>query len=221
MIGRALPGMLVGFVSLVPLAAVLFGCAGRLDLPWFWAYLAAWAASAVVGPLVADPTLLEERIHPGPGAKDAAFTALFLPLSLMPFVVAGLDVRFHWSDAVSTTVRVLGLGAVVAGLAVMIWAIAVNRFFSSVIRIQTDRGHHVVTGGPYRWVRHPGYAAAPFLFVGTGFALGSRWAALAAVPMLLGVLRRTTQEDRVLREELPGYCDYAAKVPYRLLPGVW
>lgn len=221
MIRPALPSMLVGFASLVPLGVVLFGCAGRLDLPWFWAYLAVWAASAVVGPLVADPGLLAERLHPGPGAKDLLFTALFVPLSLVQFAVVGLDVRLHWSDAVSTTARVLGLAAVVAALAVMIWAIAVNRFFSSVIRIQTDRGHQVVTGGPYRWVRHPAYAAAPFLFVGTGFALGSRWAALAAVPLLLGVLRRTVQEDRVLREELPGYRDYAAKVPHRLVPGVW
>lgn len=221
MLRRALPSMLVGFASLVPLGAVLFGCAGRLDLPWFWAYLAVWAASAVVGPLVADPTLLSERLHPGPGAKDAGFTVLFAPVLLVPFAVAGLDVRFRWSEAASTTVRVVGLTAVVVGLAVMVWAIAVNRFFSSVIRIQTDRGHRVVTDGPYRWVRHPAYAAAPFVFVGTGFALGSRWAALAAVPILLGVLRRTIQEDRVLREELPGYRDYAAKVRHRLLPGVW
>ena len=213
--------MVVGFASLVPLGAVLFGCAGRVDLPWFWAYLAVWAASAVVGPLVADPTLLSERLHPGPGAKDAGFTVLFVPVLLVPFVVAGLDVRFHWSATVSTTARAVGLASVVVGLAVMVWAIAANRFFSSVIRIQTDRGHRVVTTGPYRWVRHPAYAAAPFVFVGTGFALGSRWAALAAAPVLLGVLRRTIQEDRVLRAELPGYVDYAQKVPYRLVPGVW
>jgi len=218
---QAWPSMLVGFLSLAPLAALLFGCAGRLDLPWFWAYLGVWAVSAVVGPLVTDPTLLSERLHPGPGAKDPVFTLLMGPLFVLPFIVAGLDVRFHWSSVTSATVRALGLAVVATGLAVTMWALAVNRFFSSVIRIQTERGHRVISSGPYRWVRHPGYAAAPLVFVGMGYALGSRWEALAAVPLMLGVLRRTIREDRVLHDELPGYRDYAAKVRYRLLPGVW
>ncbi len=215
-------GMLVGLVFLVPIGLLLFASAGRRDLPWFWAYLATWASSAIFGPLVADPSLLRERLHPGPGAKDALSTALFAPLVAGQFLVAGLDVgRFHWSDAVSTTGHALGLLLVVVALAVSLWAINVNRFFSSVIRIQTDRGHRVVTSGPYRYVRHPAYAVSPLLFVGTGLALGSWLAVLTSVPLLLGVLRRTVEEDRVLHEELEGYRAYADKVPYRLLPGVW
>jgi protein-S-isoprenylcysteine O-methyltransferase Ste14 len=137
-------------------------------------------------------------------------------------VVAGLDVgRFHWSDRVPLAVQLLGLVALAAAMAVMTWAVAVNRFFSSAIRIQIDRGHHLVMAGPYRYVRHPAYACAPFLVVGGGLALGSWLAALLGLIAFLPLLRRTAQEDRTLREQLDGYAEYARKVRYRLLPGVW
>jgi protein-S-isoprenylcysteine O-methyltransferase Ste14 len=129
--------------------------------------------------------------------------------------------RFHWSDTVPLVVQVIGLLATAAALAVTTWASAVNRLFSSVIRIQTERGHHVITSGPYRFVRHPAYAVSPLLFVGSGLALGSWLAALIGVLLVLPVLRRTAQEDRILRERLEGYAAYARKVRYRLFPGVW
>jgi protein-S-isoprenylcysteine O-methyltransferase Ste14 len=169
-----------------------------------------------------DPTLIKERFRPGPGGKDYTTAIVFLLLAPGQFVVAALDVgRFHWSDTVPPAVQVIGLLATAAAMAVMVWASAVNRFFSSVIRIQTDRGHRVVTGGPYRFVRHPAYAVAPFLFVGTGLALGSWLATLIGALLVIPVLRRTVREDRVLREELDGYAAYARKVCYRWLPGVW
>jgi protein-S-isoprenylcysteine O-methyltransferase Ste14 len=105
--------------------------------------------------------------------------------------------------------------------AVLVWAEAVNRFFSSVIRIQTERGHHVVTTGPYRYVRHPGYAASLFMFAGGGLVLGSWLAALIGLLLFVGILRRTVEEDRILHEQLEGYAAYAQKVRYRLIPGVW
>ena len=137
-------------------------------------------------------------------------------------VVAALDVgRFHWSDSVPLAVQVTAFLAMAAALAVLIWAESVNRFFSPVIRIQTERGHHVITSGPYRYLRHPGYAAAPFLFVGAGLALGSWLAALIGLLLVIPILRRTAQEDRILHEQLEGYPAYAQKVRYRLFPGVW
>ena len=145
-----------------------------------------------------------------------------MPCGAGQFVVAGLDVgRFHWSGSVAPAMQGIGLLAVVVALAVAIWAMAVNPFFSSVIRIQTDRGHHLITGGPYRYVRHPAYAAAPFLFVGTGLALGSWFASLIGVLLVSAILWRTAREDRVMRDHLAGYDAYAEKVRYRLLPGVW
>ena len=215
-------GILASVLFLALTGALVFGCAGRWDLPMVWAYLGIWAVVGLVTPLVMDPSLIKERLWPGPGGRDDALTIAFVPLWLGQYIVAGLDVgRFHWSDTVPPALQVVGLLATAAGLAVTIWASAVNPFFSSVIRIQTDRGHHVITSGPYRFVRHPAYAGAPLLFVGSGLALGSWLAALIGLVMVLLLLRRTGQEDRILREQLEGYAAYAERVRYRLFPGVW
>jgi len=215
-------GILGGVAFMGLFGAVLFVSAGRLDLPMFWAYLGVWTASALVGPLVIDPTLLKERIRPGPGGRDYLTAALLAPLWLGQCVLAGLDVgRLHWSDNVPLTVQVIALLAVAAGLAVMVWAGAVNRFFSSVIRIQTDRGHLLITTGPYRYVRHPAYAVCPFIFIGGGLALGSWLAGLSGLLLVVAVLRRTALEDSVLRQQLAGYAAYAEKVRYRVFPGLW
>jgi len=218
----ALVGILVSFGFVAGIGAVLFRCAGRWDLPMFWSYLGVWIAGSVIGATMMDPGLVKERLRPGPGGKDYLSALLIAPVALGQFAAAGLDVgRFHWSDTVPLGVQVVGLLTVAGAFAVMLWASVVNRFFSSVIRIQTDRGHRVVTDGPYRIVRHPAYAAAPFFFVGTGVALGSWIAALIGVVLILPVIRRTAQEDRTLRAELDGYAAYAERVRYRLLPGVW
>jgi protein-S-isoprenylcysteine O-methyltransferase Ste14 len=210
----------VAFVAFV--GACLFVSAGHWDLPWFWAYLGVWAAAIVTGSFLIDPTLVQERIRPGPGGKDYGTVVVLTALMPGQSLVAGLDVgRFHWSDGVSPAVQGPGLMAVTAALAVVVWAMAVNRFFSPVIRIQTDRGHRLVTSGPYRYVRHPAYAAFPFLMVGGGLALGSWLAALIGLLLVLPVLRRAALEDRVLREQLEGYAAYAQQVRYRMFPGVW
>jgi protein-S-isoprenylcysteine O-methyltransferase Ste14 len=214
--------ILGGVAVLASIGALLFSCAGRWDLPMFWSYLSVVTATAVVAPLVIDPTLIKERLRPGPGGKDYMRTIAFLPLALGQLIVAGLDVgRLHWSDSVPLTVQVIALLATATALAVAVWASVVNRFFSSVIRIQTDRGHHVIASGPYRFVRHPAYAVGPFLVVGTGLALGSWLAALIGLILVIPILRRTAEEDRILREQLEGYAAYAQKVRYRLFPGVW
>jgi protein-S-isoprenylcysteine O-methyltransferase Ste14 len=210
----------VAFVTVV--GGLLFGTAGRWDLPFFWANLAVWAAASIVGTIVIDPTLARERLRPGPGARFFWSDWLIVPLWLAQYVVCGLDVgRFHWSDDVPLSLQAVALTFMAAAVAWLVWAVAVNRFFSSAVRIQTDRGHHVVTGGPYRFVRHPGYAACLFLFAGGGLALGSWLATLVGVIMVLPILRRTAGEDRILQEQLEGYAAYARKVRYRMLPGVW
>ncbi len=208
------------FVAFV--GACLFVSAGRWDLPWFWAFLGIWAVAMVAGSCLIDPTLVQERIRPGPGGKDYGTVIVLTPLMFGQSVVAGLDVgRFHWSDGVPPAVQGAGLLALAAALAVVVWAMAVNRFFSPVIRIQTDRAHHLVTSGPYRYVRHPAYAAFPLMMVGSGLALGSWLAALIGLLLVVPLLRRTALEDRVLREELEGYAAYAKQVRYRMFPGVW
>jgi protein-S-isoprenylcysteine O-methyltransferase Ste14 len=207
---------------LAAFGALLFGCAGRWDLPMFWAYLGTWAASILVAVAVVDPTLIQERIRPGPGGKDYVTAIISTPLWLGQCVVAALDVgRYHWSDTVPQAVQLIALLAMAAGAAVVVWAEAVNRFFSPVIRIQTERGHHVITTGPYRYLRHPGYAAGSLLFFTGGLVLGSWLGALFGLIMVLPILVRTVREDRILREQLEGYRAYAEKVRYCLVPGVW
>ena len=118
-------------------------------------------------------------------------------------------------------VHITALIGVAAGLGLVLWAMAVNRFFSPAVRIQEERGHHVITSGPYRLVRHPGYAGMIVAALCSGPALGSWWAILPIAAYILLILRRAAVEDRFLQAELRGYADYARRVRSRLVPGIW
>ena len=144
------------------------------------------------------------------------------PFFLAHLVVAGMDVgRFHWSASVPVELHIAGLVGMTLGFGLSCWAMRVNRFFSPVVRIQTERGHHLVTGGPYRLIRHPGYLAALGTFPSGGLALGSWWSLAPLLGFVLLMLRRVLIEDKFLRENLGGYVGYAERVKYRLVPGVW
>jgi protein-S-isoprenylcysteine O-methyltransferase Ste14 len=159
---------------LVAAAAALFGAAGTVAIPGFWAYLAIFALVMIVSFATLDPDLLRERMRPG-GKKPPLALRVFSLVLFMHWIVAGLDRgRFHWSDDVPGSLQGICLFVVAAGYALALWAMRVNRFFSSVIRIQTDRGQHVVTTGPYAFVRHPGYTAGILIIAASGPALGSR-----------------------------------------------
>jgi protein-S-isoprenylcysteine O-methyltransferase Ste14 len=204
------------------LAAVLFISAGRSDLPWFWAAMGVHAVMMTIGYSSIGPDLLRERMKPAPGGKDRRLRLFAMPFVLTHLIVAGLDVgRFHWSGEMPFALHAAGLAGFALSLSLAIWAMRVNRFFSPVARIQQERGHHVITAGPYRFVRHPGYLGAILSMFFGGVALGSWWSLLPLTPMVGLLLRRTIVEDRLLRAELPGYADYAKRVRYRLLPGVW
>lgn len=211
----------IGPVAL--LMVVLFGSAGRWNLPFFWAYIGVTAILALAGMLTVDPDLQQERWHPA--ARDTEFWVMLLiglPCVLGHWVVAGLDVgRFHWSDRVSLAAQIAGLIVSGASWRVTIAAMGVNRFFSPVVRIQTERGHHLVTAGPYHYVRHPGYAGAIIGLMSSSLALGSWWAVVPVGPLIGLITARTVSEDRFLQKELPGYVEYANRVRYRLLPGLW
>jgi len=195
--------------------------------PFVLAYLGLIVGSVVVWQLTVGrkyPDLARERLHPGPGAKDslARDLAIALPLLLAHYGIAALDAaRFHWSDRVPVPARVAGLLGVTLSSAALIWATWVNPFFSSVVRIQRERGHRLVTNGPYRFVRHPGYTAAIVYSLCTSLVLGSWLSLLPLLGWFAFLLQRTKLEDRVLTEELEGYPEYARRVRYRLLPGLW
>ena len=214
---------LIVYILLV--ASILFISAGRLNWPIAWVFLAIYAAIILIGVIFVDPELIEERSHIGPGAKrwDIILASLVV-VFLFPatFLIAGLDAgRYHWSPPFAIWVQLLALLVFILGSAISSWAMATNKFFSTVVRIQTDRGHYVITGGPYKYVRHPGYTGAIVVSIAIPLLLGSLW---ALIPALIGdciLIVRTVLEDNTLKKELEGYKDYANRVPHRLLPGIW
>ena len=176
-----------------------------------------------------------ERRHPGLLAERAKFgkapdvkpwdkvlaPLMAISLSFPLVIVAGLDHRYEWTPVFPIWLNILGLVIVVLGYAFAVWALVENRFFSSMVRIQTDRGHVVCDTGPYRIVRHPGYAGNILPLLGIVLALGSVWTLIPATVALILAVIRTALEDRTLQDELPGYQDYARRVRYRLFPGIY
>ncbi|OLC67777.1 MAG: hypothetical protein AUH78_27575 [Gemmatimonadetes bacterium 13_1_40CM_4_69_8] len=208
--------------ALVLNVVCLYALTGRRDLPWVWATMISGSIIALVVVLTIDPELVRERRKPGPGAVDVASRRILPVVYVAQIIVACLDVgRLHWSDGVPAAVHALGLAANVLGFGLIAWSLRVNRYFSSVVRIQTDRGHELVTTGPYGVVRHPGYLGMLLAYPTTALALGSWWAVVPGVLCALVVLRRAALEDRYLQQNLAGYADYVPRVPYRLIPGVW
>lgn len=206
----------------VLLASLALGIAGRRDLPMLNAFVAMLALVGLLAALWIDAGLARERFRRGQTGEDPVRLALIRGLFLSMFVVALLDIgRFHWSDAVPRLLQLVALGVAAAAFTWILWAIAVNRFFLPVIRVQTERGHQVVRAGPYARVRHPGYAGMAVAAPASALALGSWWALLPAAALAVLFVRRAAHEDRFLRDHLDGYAGYAASVPWRLLPGVW
>jgi protein-S-isoprenylcysteine O-methyltransferase Ste14 len=136
-------------------------------------------------------------------------------------IVAGLDHRYGWTPLFPIWLNILGLVLIALGYAFAAWGLIENRFFSSTVHIQTDLGHSVCNSGPYRIVRHPGYAGNLLAVAGIIMALNSMWTLIPAVAALVIAVIRTTLEDKTLHEELPGYRDYARRVRYRLFPGIY
>jgi protein-S-isoprenylcysteine O-methyltransferase Ste14 len=168
-----------------------------------------------------DPELIRERMRPGPGNRDRLSRPIALALMVAHWVLAGLDIgRFHWS-VIPLWVQFVGLAGYAVAVAGVFWAMRVNPFYSSVVRLQADRGQRLITQGPYRVVRHPGYTATIYAMVCGGLAFGSWVGMIPVAGMVALFVRRTLVEDRMLREELAGYADYAQRVPYRLMAGVF
>jgi len=215
------------FTLLLP--AVLFIAAGRLNWVWAWVYVGIVVFFTLVSRIAVmrtNPDLLAERAQSldredvrGWDRLILFFLLLVGPLAMM--IVAGLDERFGWSPQIPLTPRLVALAIMVLGYTVGTWAMAVNRYYSAVVRIQKDRGQTVITDGPYRFVRHPSYATGNVASLMIPILLGSLWALIPCGLVVLGTIIRTALEDKTLLEELDGYKEYAARVRYRLLPGIW
>ena len=221
-----LPTVLV--YLLAPL--ILLVCGG--DLRWWqaWVFSVLIVTAGIASRIWAErrhPGLMEERTRFG-GAASAAkpwdrVLAPLMAVSLVfpPVIVAGLDHRFGWSAPLPAWLHFLGLLLIASGYAFASWALAENRFFATVVRIQTDRGHEVCDSGPYRFVRHPGYAGNILPLPGIVLALGSVWTLIPAAVALIIAIVRTELEDRTLQQELAGYREYARRVRFRLLPWIY
>jgi protein-S-isoprenylcysteine O-methyltransferase Ste14 len=215
-------------LALVPvvLALLLFVPAGRLAWMRGWAFLlvvvvALGAAALYLWRVNPEIFVARSRIREGTKPWDRVLLAFLFPAFLAIFPVASLDdARLDWSRVPWWVVGV-GYVLLLTGVAITTWAQAVNLFFEPSVRIQTERGHRVIDTGPYVIVRHPGYVAACLLFAGIALALGSFWALIPAGLATLLLVLRTVWEDRTLHRELPGYSDYAQRVRFRLIPGVW
>ena len=213
-------------VFFIIIAAILFLSAGRLDWLWAWVYLGISLVSVIINGVImlrSSPETIAERGQPQE-TKDwdkivgsLWGVAIYIALPL----VAGLDERFDWTGDISVAWHLAGAVALAVGLGLTSWAMIANTYFSTAVRIQSERGHIACDRGPYRFVRHPGYVGFILQSLSVPFLLGSIWALIPGILAAVLMVIRTALEDRTLQAELPGYPEYVQNVRYRLVPGIW
>jgi protein-S-isoprenylcysteine O-methyltransferase Ste14 len=213
-------------MGLVVMGVALFWSAGQINWWPAWAAVAvmlAWITATAVVIFRFNPDLLAERLGPRKGAKpwDTAIMSLLGLTQLVRYILAGLDQRYGWTGGIPFSAQMAAFTVCVVGYALVVWATASNAFFSQIVRIQSERGHGVVTGGPYHYVRHPAYAGAILYELAVAVLLASWWAMIASGLSAILLILRTALEDHTLQAELAGYADYARQVRHRLLPGTW
>jgi len=206
--------------------ALVFISAGTLNYWQGWLFVAFYVLISLLNAskFAGSKDLMSERIKPGPGVKwwDKIIFHIFVPLTTITVIISSLDGgRFHWSPRFPAVVYIISCAVMFLSYAFIMWAMFTNKFFSSRVRIQSDRGQYVIQEGPYRFVRHPGYAGVLFWQPSIPFVLGSLWGLIPAGLVIITIIIRTYLEDRMLRKELPGYSDYTKKVRYRIMRGIW
>jgi protein-S-isoprenylcysteine O-methyltransferase Ste14 len=213
-------------LGIAVMGVALFWSAGRIDWWAAWAAIVVWLAFYTAMDILLlrfNPELMAERLAPPKGAKkwDRAIMSIFRLTTLVRYILAGLDQRNGWTVGFPVSAQMAGLIVCVLGYALLAWAMTSNTFFSQIVRIQSERGHAVITQGPYRYVRHPAYIGM-ILFEPAMSILLASWPAIIAGGLCsILLILRTALEDRTLQAELPGYEDYSHQVRYRLLPGIW
>jgi protein-S-isoprenylcysteine O-methyltransferase Ste14 len=210
-------------MQIVLFAVLLFVSAGRLVWYWAWIYLGTYIVIITINAFILPNDLIEERGKSKENVKK--WDRVIMTLNIFPalglLVVAGLDYRFGWAPKLNSWIQVVALVLMILGNAFFTWAMLANHFFSTAVRIQFDRSHQVATGGPYNYMRHPGYVGFIVINLATPLILGSLWALIPGAIMAVLFIVRTALEDSTLQKELEGYKEYAQKVKYRLIPGIW
>ena len=200
----------------------VFVLAGTWRDPWLWAYAVVWSALVLYAMFSIDEDLAQERFHPPTAGADGVALHFVRMAALAHILIGALDVgRWHLTASVPAPLRAAALGVLAVTFGLFFRAMRENRFFSSVVRVQSERGHRVIDTGPYAVVRHPGYAGVLLGMPFSGLALGSWMAAAIGGVLSVMILRRVVLEDGFLRKNLNGYTLYADRVRYRLIPRVW
>lgn len=214
-------------IWIVGMGALLFASAGTLHWPAAWVFLGTMAVLGLVSGLWLariDPALLAERMNPmmqgAQPASDKIFMVVFGFAALSWFILIGLERRANVSD-MPVALQTLGLLLLVLSTGFVLWVMRENSFAAPVIKIQTERGHRVISSGPYAWVRHPMYSGTILFFAGMPLLLGSWWGLIMAPLFVVLFGFRARLEERALVAGLPGYADYLTRVRYRLIPGIW
>jgi protein-S-isoprenylcysteine O-methyltransferase Ste14 len=207
-------------------ALLLFISAWKWDWWNAWVFLGLYLVFLVFNASILlgkHKDLVEERSRVGEGAKgwDKLIGLIGTFFGFLILVLAGLDERFGWPGTLPLWAQVTAFIVLAVTYPLFTWAMVSNKFFSTIVRIQKERGHSVQSGGPYRYVRHPGYVSMLFSYLTIPFALGSWWACIPASVLVVNLIVRTALEDRTLQNELEGYHEYAQRVRYRLIPGIW
>ena len=214
-------------IYLLLLGLALFVSAGTLRWWQAWAFIGLSVMGVAFELLVLlpyDPELFAQQSAVQEGTKqwDTVLTVLsVLVFYAIALVVAGLDFRLGWTPPFALWRYILGIVLFLISSTIIYWAMMENTFFTSTVRIQTDRNHKVCDRGPYAIVRHPGYAGGLLTYIALPLILGSWWAAIPAALSIIGFILRTYLEDQTLKQELARYQAYADKVKYRLLPGIF
>jgi protein-S-isoprenylcysteine O-methyltransferase Ste14 len=197
--------------------------AGNFYWLWAWILLGISILAMTVNSRVLPKELISERGNPKNNVKkwDRVITLISIFPVFFIYIISGLDQRWNWTGSVPIWVNLLGIILMIIGQLFFTWAMLSNRFFSTMVRIQDDRGHMVATTGPYRIIRHPGYIGFILQNLSTSLILGSTWGLVPAGIVAVLFVIRTAYEDSTLKQELSGYQEYANKVRYRLVPGIW
>jgi protein-S-isoprenylcysteine O-methyltransferase Ste14 len=217
---------LLFFIVFIPFLPLL------ISQQWDWWEAWIYAIVSIVGFVVSrvlvarrHPDMIAERAQTLQQGDTQPWDKRLVPLlglgGGLVMLVVGLDALLDWSHPYSFPVKIISLITILLGYTLGSYALIENRFFSGVVRLQTDRGHQVVSSGPYHWIRHPGYAGALLTYLATPFFLESSWAILPTLFIVVVLIVRTNLEDKFLQDELEGYRDYTQRVRYRLLPGIW
>ena len=202
---------------------ILFVASGTLHWNWAWFFIFVQIVILLINYAILPKKVIEERGREKKNVKK--WDKILVGLSIIPaigiYVLSGLDYRLSWSPGFHSSIHIISLAILLLASMLFTWSMVSNKFFSTMVRIQKERGHTLVAEGPYKYVRHPGYLGYILMVIATPVALGSIYALLMSFLVMIIFIIRTAMEDKTLLNELEGYREYSQKIKYKLIPSIW